>query len=345
MDWRIGLVVAALIEGVDSNDRDVVALLVDQSLRCTGTLIAPRVVLTAAHCVSDLPLDAISIGESLEGGVVLPIEEAMVHPGFDRRELEHDLALLLLREPVPEGTPIRSVATAPMTVREIGLEVRLVGFGATLSSDESPPRRHTGTARIGGLSELDFTVLPEPTRACSGDSGGPVLLAESIAGVISAGDGECVRYTRIARTDLDLDDFVRPGIDGASATNLPLGAPCFWGASCASGLCGKPAFSEREATCLEPCDVEGSACDGDRVCWSLSHGELGCDFGLPPDLEIAGGCRALPDSRPSFVHLFILLIWFSSKPWTASMRISRLRIRSEDCSGRVRASERRSRRR
>jgi hypothetical protein len=218
---------AAVIKGEPSTKaQDAVVLLVhyDPGTRsfgqCTGTLLAPRLVLTARHCVAATdPYAACNVdGEPLLAGKIRRNHKAETmyvftgtkRPDFGRGGVEpagqgerildtgsktlcnNDIALIVLKEPVKEAViaPIR----LDSDVKE-GELLTAVGWGVT-DRTPSPSTRQQRT----GIKIL--SVGPEKSRPavppnefqvgesiCSGDSGGPAF-AEStgaVVGVVSRG--------------------------------------------------------------------------------------------------------------------------------------------------------------
>src|SRR5262249_15404556 len=91
----VGFSQIAIVNGTPANhDPEVVALLRETktwlgesrpgSFECTGTVIAPHVVLSAAHCASDIAW------VRLDDGTTIPIADTRVRPDFDPTWLTHD---------------------------------------------------------------------------------------------------------------------------------------------------------------------------------------------------------------------------------------------------------------
>jgi secreted trypsin-like serine protease len=220
---------AAIIGGTpDDGDPAVVGLVV-RSLRCTkdrppptctGTLIAPRVVLTAAHCLDNRrPSDLrVLVGSSRDTGTLLDVDEARVHPSWDPSTQRFDIALLRLTAPALVAPT--SVATLePSTF--VGTDVRLVGFG--LDESATSGRKRSGTAHVSSIDSEVFRYVPGPSMSCGGDSGGPVFVDGGLVGVTRSGDAACAESGTAVRLDPVWSSFVAPYVESvASAGSRPL---------------------------------------------------------------------------------------------------------------------------
>jgi len=219
----------------DAGDGAVAALLREGEPICTATLVAPDVLLTAAHCVEPPPSHAF-FGAALPDGQIVRVIDREAHPAFDPITLDHDLAIAVLEEePAAAPVPLPSGPLDPLPQRRL----RLVGFGATSAGGAGPAERRTGDTVIASASASDFRYGPSPSQTCAGDSGGPGFLVEGgvevLAGVTSAGDPECAAFARDARVDVEVDGFLAPyagsdvGCGGAAPMSLLLCAlrrPC-----------------------------------------------------------------------------------------------------------------------
>ena len=150
---------------------------------CTASVIAPDVVLTAAHCVSNLSNTRVFFRGDHSQLVLVDIASIAIHPEFSpkigRKQLiSIDLALLRLAEPLPPTfKPVELTDAGPVAT---GQPFRMAGFGR---ADESVSGT-SGVLRAGILvaSRPKSPVLvwltdPDGTGlgGCTGDSGAPVL--------------------------------------------------------------------------------------------------------------------------------------------------------------------------
>jgi secreted trypsin-like serine protease len=213
----------------DAAHRGVVALQGSRGqTQCTGTLIAPSLVLTAAHCGAGTTIDHIAIGASatqpeqtIAAGAWHP------HPEFDLESLSKDIGVLELQAPAVGVAPYAvELAGPPVT----GDEVVVVGFGRTLPPLEvgEQGQRYAGDATVAEVDETTLGLAPAPARPCSGDSGGPVLRmdpnGETLIGVTSYGDLRCAESAVATRSDA-YADFLEPWLAPTSAGGCSMQTP------------------------------------------------------------------------------------------------------------------------
>ncbi len=187
----------------------------DYHALCTGTLIAPDYVLTAAHCVADCndgsesiealrPTLRIGIGQSVRTfRYIGEISEYHVHPEYicEENDLFNDIAVLKLTESVPESvTPPAYAISSALDIQsedvdsEDGVIVVRAGYGRRDVNDllstglkyktegriyARCPTTGTQSSHCGEKYTRDKGFLyfdASETGTCQGDSGGPVLL-------------------------------------------------------------------------------------------------------------------------------------------------------------------------
>jgi secreted trypsin-like serine protease len=226
----VGTATAAVTSG-DFDPGDPAVVRIEGGLSpCTGTLIAPRVVLSAAHCL-DRPLTTVYVGaDDKVAGDRIGVSAQATHPEYDAISVENDIALVLLERP-SAVEPVAWNDGGP-TKSWVGANVRLVGFGLTSPGQPRDGRKRMGTARISAASDTELEFTAAPSLPCLGDSGGPILAGDQVIGVISTGDPDCVNHARAMRVDAYAHSFIAPRLatwEAASAT----------GAGCTAGV-GRP---------------------------------------------------------------------------------------------------------
>ena len=188
---------------------------------CGGTLMAPRVVVTAAHCVVDdgvvtpaAKLSAILGRQNLNGagGEEIQVTQVSVHPGYAESHMRNDVAVLQLARP-SAGTPAGFMEDG-MSVAKYEMAT-VLGWGKLQEGGASPENLMAVDVPVwsdaecqsaypvgGAIAPYDAATMTcagfsDGVRdACQGDSGGPLMVHRAgtwrLFGVVSYGEG-CAR--------------------------------------------------------------------------------------------------------------------------------------------------------
>jgi secreted trypsin-like serine protease len=157
---------------------------------CTGVVLAPNALLTAAHCVQPQADYAMVVFEA-SGPRLIPVNRIALHPSFDPNSFETrrptpDLAVVRLSEALPAGfRPAQLSSEVALPARRTAFTV--VGFGVTRDGDG----KSAGTLRsvelpsIGTTGGIMVRLSDGAAKGgCTGDSGGPIYLDGVVAGII-----------------------------------------------------------------------------------------------------------------------------------------------------------------
>jgi hypothetical protein len=204
---------------------------------CTGTVVAPKVVLTAGHCVEDVESGAITAasGYAVATGIanlsgvkrtdVSQVAQAVVYPGFEPTKLRGDAGLLVLTAPVTApALPLASAADSGLLAA--GTPISISGWGLTdPKAKEAPDQLQTGSSVIQSSEYCSrqtvkyypfyspaqqLCAIDTPSHmvsGCFGDSGGPAMALHPDGspvevGIVSTGGPGCNRslpnvFTRV----------------------------------------------------------------------------------------------------------------------------------------------------
>jgi endonuclease G len=203
---------------------------------CSGVLVFPDVVLTAAHChqgINVVALNAVNV-QSLEDAEIIGVRKMIVNPLWKQGVNCNDIAVLVLRRearvrPVPPATATELAGSSETTLvgfgnndlnstkgfgiqREVAVDILHVRRGP---ADDLDAAEQT----LGFESDCEFVAGGSGYDSCNGDSGGPAYITvggtRRVAGLTSrsttgattpCGDGGI--YTRVD-TQLAFIDKVR----------------------------------------------------------------------------------------------------------------------------------------
>ena len=179
---------------------------------CSGTLIAPAVFLTAAHCTAFYQIELapdgfgafvsfdspIGFGSQTNLGTtnLIPAEQVLTNPGFNLAQKDPgDLGVVLLPTGSTSGIASAALPTlglldqlaaqrmlrdAVFTVVGYGGQNRVVGGGVPFFQDLNPIPRMFAFSGFSALNPGYLRLSQNPARgeggSCFGDSGGPVFL-------------------------------------------------------------------------------------------------------------------------------------------------------------------------
>jgi len=305
--------------GVDKRDPEV--------LECSCTLIADRIVMTAAHCVEENLRADLECGKAADGGV----EEGEMGPctadidlrfgnsygggtriALDTIELfryydsdvdNDDLALIRLAEDPGAFTPV-TLNEAALTSGLQGETVTLVGFGATnVQLDDFGLRRRVDISVVSVLPKhitggtLGAAAEGDEFTACFGDNGGPGFYdfgAGPVQIVVNSviGETSCNPQARRTRVDIYLDEFIYPFVDR------------YVGACTLDGTCDTTGCRSEDPDC-DPCLQDG-VCEEDCPTrdWDCALGVFpGGDCTTDGECEEGGRCVvALDDDEYTYCN-------------------------------------------
>jgi secreted trypsin-like serine protease len=183
---------------------------------CTGTLINPRIVLTAAHCIYSTGLLYVKYGaDQLDDDIkIYEVSASWRNPRFSERQAVNDVGLLLLTNPI-EGARVTSLPAKSSMVKvqsNRSVKYEIVGWGADQNGDSATYLKRAAVddqtafakkikAWAPWRNDVWFAVGKYNSKekvfagSCNGDSGGPLFAnlngSSYLVGVTSWGAEDC----------------------------------------------------------------------------------------------------------------------------------------------------------
>jgi len=198
-------IVGGGVPSAEGIGRSVITIVGSRGNFCTGVLIAPKLVLTVAHCVQPGAVYKIVDYGKNHRPQLHDVRAISIHPAFNTQAIiahraSADLALLQLEAPLEAKQP--AVLASPQVPIVAGSAFSIAGIGVAIRGEGNSG----GTVRVAGLvatgrpGTLQIRLVDpvgQGTRdglgACTGDSGGPVFENRQggpvVVGVISWSTG------------------------------------------------------------------------------------------------------------------------------------------------------------
>ncbi|MGW7537599.1 trypsin-like serine protease [Amycolatopsis sp. NPDC054798] len=213
-----------------------------QGQTCTGSVVAPRKILIAAHCKAAegkktflYGLDDLNAG----GGTRVGVVSYDTHPKYVNFDQGYDVAVVTTDAdiPVPNGQYAKVATSADTELNKPGKNGVGVGYGKKDFNDDSrdvtvdkatlPIREGSNCQGVGagfqdatmicaGYSNGDPTILP-------GDSGGPLIVDGKVVGVASWSRSDFKWYSVYGRLNNDMGDWVAEQIGNVGNDSFSLG--------------------------------------------------------------------------------------------------------------------------
>ncbi|KAL0267409.1 UNVERIFIED_CONTAM: hypothetical protein PYX00_009687 [Menopon gallinae] len=177
---------------------------------CSATIISETFVVTASHCLERFNSKEVSIrsgtSKRASGGDLLKIKRFARNPNFSASQLDYDVAVVELEEPMVFNDFRRAVRLADGEPT-VGQNLTVSGWGKTTEKGSVAGILQSTSVRVidrelcreyyknkVNITERMFCAGADGQDSCGGDSGAPATAGGKLVGIVSWGFG-CARAT------------------------------------------------------------------------------------------------------------------------------------------------------
>ncbi|KAJ8676036.1 hypothetical protein QAD02_011822 [Eretmocerus hayati] len=178
----------------------------NNKVRCSGTVLAPNLILTAAHCLvkgRSLHIRYASTNENVHSSIEISIISYITHPDYVKETFEHDIAIAILEVPIINPI-IKPLIDKEYVIEDESARFLMFGLGKCIVGLPCDGKLRVVQLQILPKNECENRSLPrydmvctglhvrvgssgqrteQIGHVCDGDSGGPLMLNEYQIGV------------------------------------------------------------------------------------------------------------------------------------------------------------------